>query len=38
MEKAGYSEIEGDLSEEVIKENINANEYTFRENGDIERI
>jgi hypothetical protein len=38
MAKAGYSEIEGDLSEEVIKENIGANNYTFRENGDIERI
>lgn len=35
-ENQGYAEIEYENSEECIKENIKANEYKFRENGDIE--
>jgi hypothetical protein len=38
MEKIGYEEIEFDLSEENIISNIEANDYTFRENGQIERM
>jgi hypothetical protein len=38
MAKSGYEEIEADLSEENITENIKANDYTFRENGEIENI
>ena len=34
----GYKIIETEQSEESIKDNIEANGYTFRENGDIENI
>jgi uncharacterized protein (DUF302 family) len=37
LEKQGYSIIEYEDSDENIKENIKANEYKFRENGDIEQ-
>ena len=38
LEKIGYDLIEKATSEETIKENIEANEYTFRENGEIESL
>jgi len=38
LEKEGYSFIESEDSEENIKENIEANEYTFRSNGEMENI
>lgn len=38
IEKSGYEEIEYRQSEESIKELIEMNEYTFRENGEIENI
>jgi len=38
IEKVGYSEIEYQNSEESFKENCEANEYTFRENGEMENI
>jgi len=38
VEKTGYNYMEMEDSEENIKENIKANEYTFRENGEIEII
>lgn len=36
LEKEGYSMIEYENSDEAISDNIKANEYKFRENGDIE--
>jgi hypothetical protein len=36
VKKLGYSAIEYENSEESIKDNIDANEYYFRENGEIE--
>ena len=36
LEKEGYNFIEYEDSEEAIKETIEANEYKFRENGEIE--
>ncbi len=38
LEKIGYSFIEDSTSDETIKENIEANEYTFRENGEMENL
>lgn len=38
MEKIGYTYIENQTSDENIKELIEMNEYTFRENGEIETI
>ncbi len=38
LEKLGYAYIDDALKDEVIIENINVNEYTFRENGEIEFI
>jgi len=38
LAKWGYSCIEADLEESNIIENIEANEYTFREDGTIEHI
>lgn len=38
LEKEGYDYIEAENSEENIKELIKANEYTFRENGEIENF
>lgn len=38
LEKAGYEYIESEDSEENIKENIVANGYTFRINGEMENI
>jgi len=38
LEKIGYKYIEETLSEGNIKENIGINEYTFRDNGEIEAI
>ena len=36
IEKRGYAEIEYEQSEEYFKDICEANEYTFRENGEIE--
>ena len=36
IKEAGYENIEYENSEEAIKENIESNEYTFREDGEIE--
>jgi hypothetical protein len=38
LEKYGYAIIEDTLRDEVIIENIEANEYYFRANGEIEQI
>lgn len=35
MKKLGYDSIENDDSEQTIKDNIDANDYYFTENGDI---
>ena len=37
-EKYGYNFIESEDSKDNIRDNLNANEYTFRENGTIEHI
>jgi hypothetical protein len=34
----GYSEIEAVDSEEEIKDRCKSNEYTFRENGEMENL
>jgi len=36
LEKSGYAHIESENSDESITENIKANNYNFRENGEIE--
>jgi hypothetical protein len=38
MEKYGYEYIEAEDSEENIKDNIEANGYTFRKNGEMENL
>ncbi len=38
VEKMGYSIIEETLKDETIKDLIEMNEYTFRENGEIENL